>query len=545
MRRILTAPATIVVLLVLVPLVLVGARPAAADGDRVFVVTDSVVLGAVPAIRSAFAGWQVDVVGRQGLFANDAAELAWASRAAIGDEVVVAVGYNYPVWNPALFDAWIDQMLGRLTAAGATSVHWVTLRSPVPGADGVVSVWEQTGIYRHYPEANAQLRAATARWPQLSLADWATVGAGPGLTWDGIHLKPAGAAKLAALLYDEVAGRGRIAEGTSLRVPLTDLPADAVAATLNVTATGARSAGYVTLHGCDEPVPLASNLNIAPGRTTANLAVVPVRDGAVCVFASTAVHVVVDLTGAVGPGAALASGAPQRVLDTRAAPGTRAAARATTTVRLPVPAGTTAAIVNLTVTEPAVAGYATAYACGTAAPLASNLNVAAGETRAALVIVPLAADGSVCLTTSMATHVVADLQGWFASTGSYRAASPTRLLDTRAGGAARVAAGGTVAVDLPTGLTAVAVTVTADQPTSAGFVTAHACDIGRPLASALNPVPGQAVANAALVPGGRLCVYTSQPTHLVVDASGGFAATDGFAPLGPTRLWDTRVNVPS
>ena len=246
-----------------------------------------------------------------------------------------------------------------------------------------MSVWEQTGIARHYPEANAQLRAATARWPQLSLADWATVGAGPGLTWDGIHVNPTGASRMAALLYDEVAGRGRIAERTSLRVPLTGLPADAVAAAVNVTATGARAAGYVTLHGCDEPVPLASNLNIAPGRTTANLAVVPVRDGAVCVFASTAVHVVVDLTGAVDPvpRSRRARRTPRaRHPRRRRPPGS--AARATTTVRLPVPAGTAAAVLNVTITEPAVAGYATAHACGTAAPLASNLNVAAGETRA-------------------------------------------------------------------------------------------------------------------------------------------------------------------
>ena len=59
-----------------------------------------------------------------------------------------------------------------------------------------------------------------------------------------------------------------------------------------------------------------------------------------------------------------------------------------------------------------------------------------------MVIAPLAADGSVCLTTSMAAHLVADLQGWFGAAGAYRAAAPTRLLDTRAGGGARVAAGG-------------------------------------------------------------------------------------------------------
>jgi hypothetical protein len=56
-----------------------GAAPANATPERhLFLVADLVALGAVPAIRAGFAGWDVAVEGHQGIFTDDAAELAWA-----------------------------------------------------------------------------------------------------------------------------------------------------------------------------------------------------------------------------------------------------------------------------------------------------------------------------------------------------------------------------------------------------------------------------------------------------------------------------------
>ena len=513
---------------------------AAADArHRLFVVSDSVVLGAAPAIHNAFAGWDVNIIGRQGIFADAAAELAWANRDQIPADAVVAVGYNYPVWNPSLFDGWIDQMLGRLTAAGAQRVLWITLRQPQPGQDSIQSVWEQSGIYRHYPEANDKLRAAMARWPQLHLADWAAISSGGGLTWDGIHLKPAGAALMAALIHDEVYGVGRLAAGTDKRVPLGTLPAGAVAAVINVTATGARDAAFVTLHPCASAPPTASNLNVVPGQTVANLAIVPVdADASVCVYASRDVHVIVDLDGVLLPSAGLGAQNPARLLDTRTGP-SKPLAHAVTRVVPSVPTGSRAAVLNITVTEPDGAGYATVFPCDVASPLASNLNVVKGQTVAGLVLATLAADGSACVTTSVGAHIVVDQQGSLAATGSYHPVVPTRLVDTR-DAKGPIAAGATMTVDLPAGAVSASVTVTADQPDGAGFVTAHRCDSTRPNASNLNPVASQAVANSALVAGGRLCIFTSQRTHLVVDVDGWFTAPDSFAPLGPTRIWDTR-----
>jgi hypothetical protein len=54
-----------------------GAAPASAASDRhLFVVADSVALGAVPAIRAAFAGWDVAVESHQGIFTDAAADPA-------------------------------------------------------------------------------------------------------------------------------------------------------------------------------------------------------------------------------------------------------------------------------------------------------------------------------------------------------------------------------------------------------------------------------------------------------------------------------------
>ena len=513
------------------------AAPAVPD-HRLFVVSDSVVLGAASAIHNAFGGWNVTIIGRSGLFANDAAELVWNDRAAVGKVAVVAVGYNYPVWNPALFDTWIDQMMTRVTAAGAEHVLWVTLRNLVPGQDPIRSVWEQTGIYRHYPEANAKLVAAIARWPQLQLVDWSTVGAGQGLTWDSIHLNPTGAKLMAGLIHDEVYGIGRLAAGTELHVALPQVDAGA-SAVLNITALGARGPGFLTVHPCRSPRPDASTVNVVVGETATNLVVVPVDNGHdVCIYASEAVHVVVDLDGAIAADAGLTAIVPHRVLDTRTVAG-KPAAGTITKVALPLPSGTAAAVLNVAVTAPDGPGYLTVYPCGDPPPDTSSVNFVAGQTIATFTIARLTPAGEVCIRQSASTHVFVDFEGSFAASGKYLAQVPTRLLDTRSDHGAAVPAGGERSVAFTAGTTASLVTITADGPATPGYVTAHACGRPRPTVSNLNPVPGRAVANAAFVAGDQLCVFTSTTSHLIVDRVGELPV-EGFTEVGPVRLRDTR-----
>jgi hypothetical protein len=134
--------------------------------------------------------------------------------------------------------------------------------------------------------------------------------------------------------------------------------------------------------------------------------------------------------------------------------------------------------------------------------------------------------------------------------------SPTRLLDTRNGISAsgRVGAGRQVVLDVaggatvPANATAIALNVTAVNPSTAGFITVHPCSGSVPDTSTLNYVAGQTVANttiAALSGAGQLCVWTFVQTDILVDITGwlGPNGTSRLTPLGPTRVVDTRSGV--
>jgi hypothetical protein len=68
---------------------------------------------------------------------------------------------------------------------------------------------------------------------------------------------------------------------------------------LNVTATEAAGAGYVTVWPCGSPRPATSTLNLErAGSTVANLAVAGVgTGGTVCLWTSTGTHLMADVTG--------------------------------------------------------------------------------------------------------------------------------------------------------------------------------------------------------------------------------------------------------
>jgi hypothetical protein len=81
-----------------------------------------------------------------------------------------------------------------------------------------------------------------------------------------------------------------------------------------------------------------------------------------------------------------------------------------------VPAsGVTSVVLNVTVTEPTgPESYLTLFPSGTARPVASNLNFVADETVPNLVVVRVQ-NGSVSIYNNLgSTHVIADVQGWFA-----------------------------------------------------------------------------------------------------------------------------------
>jgi hypothetical protein len=205
-------------------------------------------------------------------------------------------------------------------------------------------------------------------------------------------------------------------------------PSGVSAVVLNVTVTEPTAPSFLTVFPGDEDVPLASNLNFGPGQTVPNLVVVKVGvDGDVGFYnAAGSVHVVADVVGWYSDpssevGARFLAQAPARILDTRdgtgPAPG-KVGRAATLSVAVTgvggVPAGASAVVLNVTVTEPTAPSYLTVYPSGTPRPLASNLNYVAGQTVPNLVVAKVGTDGRVdAFNAAGATHLVFDVVGWF------------------------------------------------------------------------------------------------------------------------------------
>ena len=263
-----------------------------------------------------------------------------------------------------------------------------------------------------------------------------------------------------------------------------------------------------------------------------------------------------------------------------------------------VPDGAAGVMINLTVTEPDAAGFATVYPCGQPLPTTSNVNFSAGDTVANNVFTALGG-GTVCIYTNVAAHLVVDVNAYALAASGFEPIPPKRMLDTRTTSAPTIdgkyAAGGR----RPAGFVSVlqiagrggvdsrggayVLNVTAVDPSGAGFLTVYPCSTQRPVASNLNFSAHQTVANTVVVqpgvatfedslapvfppipPGfvpppavaGNICVFTSAPTDLVVDVDGFIFPRGQYSPslrqpidstftaITPSRLLETRTGEP-
>ena len=133
--------------------------------------------------------------------------------------------------------------------------------------------------------------------------------------------------------------------------------------------------------------------------------------------------------------------------------------------------------------------------------------------------------------------------------------NPQRLFDTRNGTGGRLGPlGGAESwtigvrgqVGVPDGAIAVAINLTAVDATAPTYVTAWPGGQQQPTTSNLNPVPGIAVPNLAIVrlgTAGDINLYNNAGTvHLLGDVVGYFrvGTSVGMSPLAPARLLDTR-----
>ncbi|TDT17546.1 ELWxxDGT repeat protein [Ilumatobacter fluminis] len=218
---------------------------------------------------------------------------------------------------------------------------------------------------------------------------------------------------------------GPIVGGTEWEIRIGgrgEVPANAVAAVVNLTMVGPAANGHATIHPCDDR-PTASHVNYGPGEVVPNGAIARLSDrGSICVYTHATSHVLVDVAGFVAAGPTISTQTPARYADSRPEDtfdGKRSnlgPLGAGDTIEIPiagrggVPADATAAIVNLAVIRPDGPGHATIYPCGEV-PNASNINYTAGTVRANNAIVKLSPSGTLCLRTHAATHFLLDVVG--------------------------------------------------------------------------------------------------------------------------------------
>lgn len=318
------------------------------------------------------------------------------------------------------------------------------------------------------------------------------------------------------------------------RVEIHGAPNRSAIVSLVATQTG--SGGYLQALPCAAAAGSTSNLNIdAAGQTRSGLAVVQFdATGTACVFSSMSAHVIVDLQGYLTDGA-FDDLADARLLDTRG--GSQPRANATVVVH---GEPNRSAVLSLIATGSQGWGYVQAIPCGSSPGATSNINVdIAGQTRAGLAIVAFGADGTACIHTSVATHLIVDLQGYFAS-GSFYDSPDSRLLDTRGGN--RVAANSLTVIH-GVALSSAFISIIATDTFGGGYLTALPCSATPGLTSNLNmDGAGMTIAGAAVVQfaaDGTACIFSSIGTHLVVDLQGYFSP-GAFDDTSDARLLDTR-----
>lgn len=404
-----------------------------------------------------------------------------------------------------------------------------------------------------------------ARWTTVALAamiGFVAPGVGPtparADVAPGFH--PSGPARL---LDTRTLAAGPLLPGETRSVAVRSvagLPTTAVAVVLNVTVTEPTESGFVTVWPTGQPQPATSNLNMVARQTVANLVVVGLgADGNVSFHNDRGrTQLIVDITGWLDDG--FTPLAPERRVDTRTALG---GGRLGPGGVLDVQVGgvgsipTTAKVValNVTATDPSATSYLTVWPTGEPRPVASNLNVVAGQTVPNAVLVALGDNGRVSVYNDAgSTDVIVDVMGWFSA--SVTGMSPARLLDTRDGSCGSVIPPGavrTVAVaghgGVPaTGVGAVALNVTATEATGSTYLTVWPRGTTRPATSNLNLSAGMTAPNLVVVglgEGGQVDVYNDSATvHLVVDVTAWFPGSTpsgAIVPCPPSQPVDVKT----
>jgi hypothetical protein len=363
-----------------------------------------------------------------------------------------------------------------------------------------------------------------------------TLSGSESLTTNGSDFTADGPVRVLDTRFGIGASTAKIGAGASVPVQIAgtgSIPATGVTAVaLTLTATETTGSGFVTAYSDGSEPGIVSNLNYTAGRTVANTVIVPVSsDGKIELYNggdyAGPIDLVADVTGYFTQSAASGYCAipAARLLDTRFGTGAgKAKVPADGTLNLNIagadggalPTGITAVSLNITATNTSGSGFITAFPDGESVPNASDLDYAPGQTVANSAIVPVGKDGKIELYNggdyAGPVDLVADISGYYSasSPAAYVPIDPARITDTRTMPGYSVGKGdnyntfpftGISDENVPIGLSAYVLNITATQTNGSGYITAfEANSATAPNVSNLNYTPGETVANLAQVP---------------------------------------------
>jgi hypothetical protein len=370
------------------------------------------------------------------------------------------------------------------------------------------------------------------------------------------------------------------------------VPSNAIAVVVNLTAVSGSEATYLTLSPTGTgTLGATSSLSVPAGITRANLVTVQLgTSGQVTVYnGAGTIDAVMDVDGYFLPATTPAVGgpggtagtfhpiAPIRICDTRANQGTACDTSAsannplgagasrlihvvgnrpgqsTSVAHVPTDGTAAAVVLSLTGTDVSSSTFLTVYpttagSCG-APPHSSSLNIYAHTALGNRVIVPVDANGDICVYNALGTiDIVMDINGWFGTGGETTAGAlfypvaPTRICDTRTSSPANQCTGKTIsgnstltlsALDsaipgAPSAPVALVSNLTGVGGTLSTFLSAFpAGALPSPMTSDLNPAAHETIANLVIVQvssGGNIEIYNSMGSiDVVLDVQGWFA----------------------
>ncbi len=220
-------------------------------------------------------------------------------------------------------------------------------------------------------------------------------------------------------------------DSRSFAVPAAacNIPATASGYSLNVTVVPSGVLGYLSTWPSGVAQPNVSTLNSSTGEIIANAAIVPSgANEAISVYVTNTTDVILDIDGYFGAQGSTGAlrfypVAPCRVADTRGPNGPLGGPEmlGLTARSFPVPssgcaipASAAAYSMNVTVVPDGPLGYLTAWPTGLTQPLVSTLNAGDGAVVANAAIVPAGAGGAISVYVTNPTHVILDINGYFA-----------------------------------------------------------------------------------------------------------------------------------